>query len=182
MTRQDIQILFKFDRWANNRIFLAATVLTAEEFVRDLGGSFSSVRDVLVHIIGGEWIWISYWKQPPATLDSLAELLARRDVLFNTDTLTNLAMVQSAWAEVEREQIDFVDRITDELLQQALPFRGTQVQLAHLMQHMANHSTYHRGQVALMMRQLHTTPIATDFHEFLVARLREGTPKRGSSQ
>jgi len=36
------------------------------------------------------------------------------------------------------------------------------------MQHLANHSTYHRGQVALMMRQLHAEPLATDFHVFLV--------------
>jgi len=36
------------------------------------------------------------------------------------------------------------------------------------MQHMANHSTYHRGQVGLMMRQLGAEPVATDFHEFLV--------------
>ena len=36
------------------------------------------------------------------------------------------------------------------------------------MQHLANHSTYHRGQVALMMRQLNVEPLATDFHVFLV--------------
>jgi len=41
-----------------------------------------------------------------------------------------------------------------------------------LMQHLANHSTYHRGQVALMMRQLHAEPLATDFHVFLVVRLK----------
>jgi len=36
------------------------------------------------------------------------------------------------------------------------------------MQHLANHSTYHRGQIALMMRQLGAKPMATDFHVFLV--------------
>jgi len=34
------------------------------------------------------------------------------------------------------------------------------------MQHLANHSTYHRGQVALMMRQLAAAPVATDFALF----------------
>ena len=33
---------------------------------------------------------------------------------------------------------------------------------------LANHSTYHRGQVALMVRQLGGKPLATDFHVFLV--------------
>jgi uncharacterized damage-inducible protein DinB len=41
------------------------------------------------------------------------------------------------------------------------------------MQHLANHSTYHRGQIALMMRQLNAEPLATDFHVFLVEGRRQ---------
>jgi len=33
---------------------------------------------------------------------------------------------------------------------------------------MSNHSTYHRGQISLMMRQLHAVPVATDFLIFLM--------------
>jgi uncharacterized damage-inducible protein DinB len=32
MTREDIQLLFEYDRWANNRVLQAATALTAETF------------------------------------------------------------------------------------------------------------------------------------------------------
>ena len=67
-----------------------------------------------------------------------------------------------------------MDQVTDELLEKMLPFRTTQVRLAHLMQHLANHSTYHRGQVGLMMRQLASEPAATDFHVFLVEGRRGG--------
>jgi hypothetical protein len=42
----------------------AASALSAEQFTRDLGGSFHSVRDTLLHLIGGEWIWLAYWKEP----------------------------------------------------------------------------------------------------------------------
>lgn len=42
------------------------------------------------------------------------------------------------------------------------------------MQHLPNHSTYHRGQVALMMRQLGAEPMATDFRVFLAERPYEG--------
>lgn len=31
-------------------------LLAAEQFTRDLGGSFRAVRDTLVHIFRGEWI------------------------------------------------------------------------------------------------------------------------------
>jgi uncharacterized damage-inducible protein DinB len=173
MTRDDIQLLYEYDRWANNRVLQAASALGAEEFTRDLGGSFRSVRDTLVHIIGGEWIWLAYWKEPPDSPASLADLRTRRDVLFSQDAFSNVAAVHLKWAEVEKEQTEFVHHVTNELLEKLLPFRKTQVRLGHLMQHLANHSTYHRGQVALMIRQLNAEPLATDFHVFLVEGQRE---------
>ncbi|MBV8550336.1 MAG: DinB family protein [Acidobacteriaceae bacterium] len=167
MTKDDIQLLYKYDRWANGRVLQAASALSPEEFTRDLGGSFGSVRDTLVHVIGGEWIWLQYWKEPFHSSTFLTELRARRDVLFSADAFPDLATVRSKWAEVEKDQIEFVNRVTSELLEKMLPFRDGHVSLAHLMQHLANHSTYHRGQVALMMRQLGSEPVATDFHVFL---------------
>jgi uncharacterized damage-inducible protein DinB len=177
MTRDDIQLLYEYDRWANNRVLQAASTLSVEQFTRDLGGSFRSVRDTIVHIIGGEWIWLEYWKEPPSSAVLVEDLRRRRDALFKPDALSNVAAVQSKWLEVEKAQTEFVDRVTDSSLEQMLPFRTTQASLAHLMQHMANHSTYHRGQVALMMRQLGAQPAATDFHVFLVEGRREAEPQ-----
>jgi len=176
MTIDDIRLLCQYDRWANNRVLKAASTLSAEEFTRDLGGSFRSVRDTLVHIIGGEWIWLRYWKEPPTNSVLLTGLRTRRDLLFNPESFPNVATVQLKWAEVENEQTEFVNGLTDELLERMLPFRATQVRLMHLMQHLANHSTYHRGQVALMMRQLGAEPVATDFHVFSVECSSDAAP------
>jgi uncharacterized damage-inducible protein DinB len=174
MTKDDIQLLYEYDRWANNRILQAASALATEEFTRDLGGSFHSVRDTLVHIIGGEWIWLTYWKEPPETPVALADLITQRDLLFNPDALGNITAVQLKWEEIAKEQTEFVELVTHDLLEKFLPFRTTQVRLMHLMQHLANHSTYHRGQVALMMRQLNAEPLPTDFHVFLIEAQRSG--------
>jgi uncharacterized damage-inducible protein DinB len=168
VTKDDFQLLYEYDRWANNRVLQAASALTGEQFTRDLGGSFRSVRDTLVHIIGGEWIWLRYWKDPPLNPALLTDLMEQRNALFDPNALPDVAALQSKWAEVEKEQAEFVNRVTNESLEKMLPFRKTQIRLAHLMQHMANHSTYHRGQIALMMRQLDAEPLATDFHVFLV--------------
>ncbi len=173
MTKDDIQLLYEYDRWANNRVLQAASALSADQFTHDLGGSFGSVRDTLLHIIGGEWIWLAYWKEPPHSSPLLADLRKRRDTLFNPHAFPNLAAVQSKWVEVEKEQAEFVNRVTNKSLETMLPFRTTRIRLAHLMQHLANHSTYHRGQVAVMMRQLDSEPLATDFHLFLVEGRRE---------
>ena len=176
MTKDDIQLLYEYDRWANKRVLQAVSALSAGQFTHDLGGSFRSVRDTLVHIIGSEWGWLAYWKEPSHSFAFLTDLRKRRDALFNPDAFPNVAAVQLKWAEVEKEQVEFVNRVTNESLEKMLPFRTTQIRLAHLMQHLANHSTYHRGQVALMMRQLDAEPLATDFHEFLVEGRREAAP------
>jgi uncharacterized damage-inducible protein DinB len=168
MTKDDIQLLFEYDRWANNRVLQAASTLSAEQFTRDLGGSFRSVRDTLVHIVSGTWGWLAYWKEASPSSDFLTNLWTPLNTVFDPNAYADVAAVQSKWAEVEREQTEFVDGITNESLQRMLPVRETQISLAHLMQHVANHSTYHRGQVSLMMRQLAAQPLSTDFAMFLL--------------
>jgi uncharacterized damage-inducible protein DinB len=64
MNKDDIELVFEYDRWANHRVLQAASALNAEEFTRDVGGSIRSVRDTLVHIVGGEWGWPRCWKEP----------------------------------------------------------------------------------------------------------------------
>ena len=167
MNKDDIRLLYEYDGWANNRVLQVVSALSDEQFTRDLGGSFRSVRDTLVHIVGGEWGWLTYWKEPSPS-SFVTDLWTRHDALFHPEAFPNVAAVQRKWAEVEKEQAEFVKGVTDEFLGKMLPFRTTQVSLTHLMQHLANHSTYHRGQVAVMMRQLGAEPVATDFHVFLV--------------
>ena len=181
MNRNDIHLLYEYDRWANARVLQAASTLSAEQFTRDLGGGFRSVRDSLLHILGGEWVWLMYWKESSPTPAFLSDLKARREALFNPDAFPTTAALRQKWVEFEREQAEFVNRLTDESLQQTLLFRATRVRLVHLMQHVANHSTYHRGQVALMMRQLGAQPQATDFHVFLAENPLEDAADAGSS-
>ena len=149
MNKDDIQLLYEYDRWANNRVLQAVSTLSAEEFTRDLGGSFHSVRDTLMHIVGCEWSWLTCWKEPSPSSAFVEDVWTRHDGLFNPSAFPDFAAVRLKWAEVEREQVEFVNRITNESLERMLPVRTTQISLAHLMQHLANHSTYHRGQVAL---------------------------------
>ena len=173
MTKDDIQLLFEYDRWANHRVLRAVSALSTEQFTRDLGGSFRSVRNTLVHILGGEWGWLTFWKEASPGSAFLTDLWTRHDILFNPVEFPDVAAVQRKWAEVEKEQADFVNGVTNEFLEKRLPVRTTQISLANLIQHLANHSTYHRGQLALMLRLLDAEPLATDFHLFLLERARE---------
>jgi uncharacterized damage-inducible protein DinB len=173
MTKDDIQLLYKYDRWANARVLQAASRLSAEQFTQDLGGSFPSVRDTLVHILSGEWGWLAYWNESSHSPGFLPELQARMKARFSPGAFPNSNAVRLKWSEVEDELTEFVNRLTNESLEKMLPFRAGKIKLMHLMQHLANHSTYHRGQIAGMMRQLSSEPLSTDFHVFLLERDRD---------
>jgi uncharacterized damage-inducible protein DinB len=173
MTKDDIRLLYEYDRWANRRMLKAASTLSDEQFTRAMSGGFHCVRDTLLHILGGEWIWLTYWRNPPDSPASVSELRAKRDALFSPEAFPNINALQSKWMEVELEQSEFVNRVNNKSLAKMLPVRGMRLTLMHLMQHVVNHSTYHRGQVALTMRQLGAEPLATDFHEFLLEHLGE---------
>ena len=168
MTKEDINLLYRYDRWANRRVIDAASSLTPEQFHRDLGGSFASVCHTLLHIMGGEWIWLQYWADGSPTDELVSHLKQKRDELFHPKAFPDVAAVRQKWTEVESAQREFVRTITGAMLEKSVLFRGPHVKLVHLMQHLANHSTYHRGQIALMMRQLGAQPVSTDFHVFLV--------------
>ena len=155
MTSSEAQHLCAYNHWANQQMLKAVQPLSADEFTRDLKNSFPSVRDTLVHILSAEWIWLQRWKgvsphAQPAEWSTLGyqELLGR-------------------WAEHEREQNAFFAGLTDAQLGQPLSYTNTRGEafrapLQQLVRHVVNHSSYHRGQVTTLLRQLGHAAATTD--------------------
>jgi len=77
-------------------VLQAASTLNAEEFTRDLGGSFSSVRDTLVHIVGVERGWLTCWKEPSPSSTFVKDYWhATTPYLIRMRLLTSLRCSQS---------------------------------------------------------------------------------------
>ena len=136
-------------------MFKSLTPLSEEQLSRKLGGSFPSVRETLVHILGAEWVWLRRWKgtSPPA--------------LLNAAEYPDLKSVKAKWAEVEAEQTEFVNNVTEASLKEPLKYvnlkgQAYQYPLGRLMQHLVNHGSYHRGQVTNFLRMLGAQPAALD--------------------
>jgi uncharacterized damage-inducible protein DinB len=159
MNIQDFRVLYDFNSWANGRILEACSALSAEQFTRNLNNSFPSVRDTLFHICGAEWIWLERWHgRSPTSIPSAADC-------------PNLEAVRRRSAEVEHDLSDYVASLTPEDLQRVMNFKtlagvSYSQPLWQCLQHVANHSTYHRGQVATMLRQLGAKPVSTDMIAF----------------
>jgi len=159
MNADHLRHLYGFNRWANGRILDACARLTREQFVQTIPSSFPSVRDTLAHILAAEWIWLERWKGSSPRV-------------FPDDTgLTTVEALRERWRTVEREQRAFIESVRDPDLREILTYVNIKGEtwsypLGHTLQHVANHSTYHRGQVTTMLRQLGAEPPTTDLLVF----------------
>jgi uncharacterized damage-inducible protein DinB len=151
MTHQDLKTLLDFHYWARDRVLDAAGALSADEYTRDLGGSFKSVRDTLVHLYSAEWAWYQRWQGiSPAAMLPFADYP-------DVDTL------RRAWTEHERKMRSHLDSRSEQDLTQVISYRLLSGQPGtspfwQMVQHIVNHASYHRGQVTTMLRQLGAKP------------------------
>lgn len=155
----EMRTLYAYDRWADHRVLEAAEALGAEELDREIVSSFSSVRATLAHILGSEWIWLSRWRGHSPT------------GLPESWDLSGLPAIRGRWSEVEEEQRAFLAELADDDLRRPLSYRTTdgtayEHPLGVLMRHVVNHSSYHRGQITTMLRQLDAEPVSTDLIRF----------------
>lgn len=158
-----IRGLYAYHRWANRRLFDEAAALSAD-VDRELGKHFSfpTLRGMFAHIYGADWIWLLRWKgtSPGRIPDA-------------TDFPT-LGDLRRTWDEFEREQQAFVESLGEADLERQIDFRNTagspaRLALGGMLQHVANHATHHRSEIATMLTMLRGSPPATD----LVVYLRE---------
>ncbi len=151
--------VYRYNRWANKRTLAAAGQLDPKEFSRPMGNSFSSVQETLVHILGAEWIWLERWLGRAPT------------ALLNAADFPSLESLQARWNGVEQDYERFIQSLTSSHLKQPLAYLNRAGQryeypLWQQMVHVANHSTYYRGQVTTLLRQLGAEPAVTDFLVF----------------
>lgn len=160
MSPEEMRVLFDYNAWANHRALDAASVLTPEQFTRQLGSSFSSVRDTLAHICSGEWVWLERFegRSPSAFPDSQQFAAA-------------VESLREHWRVQETALLAFVNGLKQEDLDRVMEYKTLRFgvyrnPLWQSMQHVVNHGTYHRGQITTMLRQLGAQPILTDLMHF----------------
>ena len=151
MNREELRLLVDFHYWARDRMLEALEPLTPEQFTRDMANSFRSIRDTVVHIYSAEWVWLTRWMghSPTAALSAAQ--------------FPDLATIRTAWEELEPKVRSFLEGNNNDDLARRIEYRLINGQPGasifwHMLQHVVNHASYHRGQVTTMLRQLGLTP------------------------
>jgi uncharacterized damage-inducible protein DinB len=156
MTLADVRDLFAFNAWANDRVIAAVDALSPEQRERDLGSSFSTILATAAHIAGAEWVWLERWHgRGPTGMPDWA-------------LTPEWPRVKALFADLEAARAAFLSTLTEADLARPVAFtlfngtedaRSLQIQF----QHVVNHGTYHRGQIAGMFRQVGARSNSTDF-------------------
>lgn len=159
-TIDDFQRLFAYNTWANRQFFDALNKFPEPEYMAERNTSHGGIHGTLLHLVAGERIWVDRW------------MGISKPKLLSRDVGYALLPLRAVW-ECAYQDLDLLlKNLTDRQLHIPMTIHTTDGgeyvhTLAHMMQHLANHSTYHRGQIASMMRQCGTVPPATDLIIYL---------------
>jgi uncharacterized damage-inducible protein DinB len=166
-SEQLIRDLYEYHWWANRRLFGSAAGLGEEGAAREVGPQFSfpTIRRMFAHIYESDWVWLQRWKGVSPTK-------------LPGDEIPNLEVLRDRWDALEREQRAFIQELAVGDLGRAVSYRNTAGQayrlpLWALLQHVANHATHHRSEIATMMTMSGGSPPPTDL---VVYHLLEARP------
>jgi uncharacterized damage-inducible protein DinB len=136
--------LYQYNAWANKRVLATLN----RQAVND-----EKILTLMGHIVAAQFLWLHRIKGLPAP-----------DVkLWGT---YELAQLHELVDEAGRQWIDFVE--ATENFDREMTYRNyvgdpytNNVEM--IMIHLVNHSSYHRAQIAMLLRQKGLEPINTDF-------------------
>jgi uncharacterized damage-inducible protein DinB len=158
-----------YNAWANARIYEAASGLTKEEFGRDTGAFFKSMRGTLNHMLVADRVWMKRFTgegDAPALLDA---------ILFS-----DFAKLRKARQAEDKRIVDWIGSLGEKAFAGRFTYmtvtdmRTVSQRLAPALYHMFNHQTHHRGQAHMILTVLGRPSVPLDLIYF--QRTEEGRP------
>jgi uncharacterized damage-inducible protein DinB len=136
--------LYRYNAWCNKKVM---------ECLRKQAVSDEKILTLMSHILAAQFLWLYRIKGlPPAPYK-----------LWHQYTIKELSAMEE---ETSREWLDFVqktDSFNRELSYKNYVGDSYTNNVEHIMMHLVNHCSYHRGQIAMLLRQKGYEPVNTDF-------------------
>lgn len=165
--KDDLFALQDYNLWANRLLLESLAPLTQEEYVRELGGGWPSLRASLVHLAGATRAWAERFDGRDAT------------VLPTVDEVSTFADAAQILNEADARISAFLATLTPDRLSAPLTWKNLKMEekaapLWAVLRHTVNHASYHRGQIAAMVKRLGGKPPATDLVRWAIERFEAG--------
>ena len=150
-----------YNRWANGRIYAAASDLLDEEFNRNVGAVFGSMMGTLNHMLVADRIWMKRFTgegDAPAELDAIVHRgLPALRVAREAEDERIVAWVESLTPEDIAGRFTYIT-VTD--------MRTVSQRVSPALGHFFNHQTHHRGQAHMILTVLGRSSVPLDLIYF----------------
>lgn len=167
--KQHFEMFAAYNKWANGRLYDAASELPADEFERNMGAFFKSMMGTLNHLLSADRIWMKRFTgqgDAPTTLDAI---LFRDPAKLRAAREAEDARIQN-WVGSLKPK-DLSGRFTFTTI---TDMRTISQRLAPALDHFFNHQTHHRGQAHMILTALGRPAVTLDLISF--QRTPEGLP------
>lgn len=136
--------LYQYNAWANKRVLDCLN----RQHVAD-----EKILSLMSHVLSAQFIWLNRIKGLPTSPFPLWQLYKLNELMTMADD------VGKNWLAFVEDNDDF-ERVLVYKNYVGDPYEN---KVEQIMIHLVNHGTYHRGQVALLLRQKGYEPVNTDF-------------------
>lgn len=135
-----------FNQWANERLIDYLRALPADCLKKDLLSSFSSIDATLQHMLRTQKFWTAFVS---------SEDIQHFDwSVKDVDTILILDELAIQSAQMKNQLSALEESSLVETLSLDMPWCKNQLPRYNYIVHVINHSTFHRGQIITMVRQL----------------------------
>ena len=161
MSTELIRGLYDYHRWANRRLFDVAAGFGESALTRDMGTHWSvpTVKGMFAHLYGADRLWLLRWNgTSPGSIAGAGDF-------------ATLADLRARWDVLEVDQRAFVDGLAEADLARPVAYANTEgvrfsVALGPLLQHVVNHATHHRSEIATMITLISGSPPDTGINTY----------------
>lgn len=157
ITPEYCQLLARYGRWMNERMYATVAVMSDDERRRDRNAFFGSIHRTLNHLVWADSIWLSRF-----TGGTYSERA------WGTDLYDDFEALAQARARADTAILDWAGQLQPAWLASTLDYRSAgDGRLRRLpawiaATHLFNHATHHRGQLTTLIKQAGADPGVTD--------------------
>ena len=153
---EHMKMLAQYQIWANDHYrknleqldFSKATIQTP----------YGSLLDLIVHIFGAVELWMK-------RIEGFSPKSIRTG-----ENYKDWKTVMSDWEEIDKNLLDYIEKVSEKDLTKIIAYtsiegKNHKLSIDHiLLQAIAQHQSYHRGQIAVILRENGLPPVrATDY-------------------
>ncbi|WP_144635578.1 DinB family protein [Priestia megaterium] len=156
---------FDFHVWANEQIFKRLKELPEDTYHQKVESVFSSISSVLSHVYLSDLGWLEVFCG--GSMSYALKLAEQQKEQTGGKNLEEMRIMFHKLAERYKEFLNQEENLNKSIIIEN-PAGGTmETSVNDLLPHIANHGTYHRGNITAMLRQMGYASIPTDYGLYL---------------